>query len=407
MPRVAGRRLPTGIWALGFVSMFMDISSEMIHALLPVFLVTALGASTVTVGLIEGIGEATASISRVFSGWLSDRLGRRKSLTVFGYAIGALSKPLFALASTSGWVLLARFTDRVGKGIRGAPRDALVGDLAPPSLRGAAYGLRQALDTVGAFAGPLAALALMALFAADFRLVFWIAVVPGLMAVAILVTAVREPAREPSAGERRPPLRWSDLRRLGGRFWGVVVVGAVLTLARFSEAFLILRAEDVGLPLALVPLVLVGLNVVYAASAYPMGALSDRLDRRLVLGTGFLALIFADLALAFAGGIWTAFLGIGLWGLHMGMTQGLLAALVADTAPADLRATAFGFFHLASGVALLLASLVAGVLWDAIGPAATFLAGALFTAVGLLGSMASGRAVEADRPGRRARDRSR
>lgn len=390
IPAPAARAsLPTSIWALGFVSMFMDISSEMIHALLPVFLVTVLGASAVTVGLIEGIGEATASISKLFSGWLSDRLGKRKALTVFGYGLGALSKPLFAVAPTPSWILVARFSDRVGKGIRGAPRDALVGDLAPPELRGAAYGLRQSLDTVGAFAGPLLAMALMALFASDFRLVFWIAVVPGLIAVAILVVGVREPPRPQPVGEgARTPIRWTDLGRLGSLFWGVVAVGAVLTLARFSEAFLILRAEGVGLPLALVPLVLVAMNVVYAASAYPMGVLSDRYDRKLMLWAGFLVLIFADLVLAFTSGIWTVFLGIGLWGLHMGMTQGLLAALVVDSAPIDLRGTAFGFFNLASGVALLLASVIAGLLWEVVGPSATFLAGAAFTAIGLLGAFA-------------------
>lgn len=386
--KIAFPRLPRGIWALGLVSMFMDISSEMIHSLLPVFLVTVLGASAVTVGLVEGIGEATASISRLFSGWLSDRLGKRKALTVIGYGLGALSKPLFALAPTPSWVLVARFSDRIGKGIRGAPRDALVGDLAPPGLRGAAYGLRQSLDTVGAFAGPLLAMALMAQFADDFRLVFWLAVVPGLIAVVILVLGVREPAEARPLADARVPIRWSELGRLGCLFWGVVAVGTVLTLARFSEAFLILRAEDAGLSLALIPLVLVVMNVVYAASAYPMGALSDRYDRRLVLAAGFVALILADIVLALAAGIWLVMLGIGLWGLHMGMTQGLLAALVADTAPTDLRGTAFGLFNLASGVALLLASLIAGLLWELTGPFATFLAGAAFAATGLVGTAA-------------------
>jgi MFS family permease len=385
--QTASPGLPRGIWALGLVSMFMDISSEMIHSLLPVFLVTVLGASAVTVGLIEGIGEATASISKLFSGWLSDRLGKRKALTVIGYGLGALSKPLFALAPTPSWVLLARFSDRIGKGIRGAPRDALVGDLSPPGLRGAAYGLRQSLDTVGAFAGPLLAMALMALFADDFRLVFWLAVVPGLIAVAILVLGVREPPQPRPLAVARVPIRWSELGRLGRVFWGVVAVGAVLTLARFSEAFLILRAEDEGLSLALIPLVLVVMNVVYAASAYPMGALSDRYDRRLVLAAGFVVLIVADVVLALASGIWVVMLGIGFWGLHMGMTQGLLAALVTDTAPTDLRGTAFGLFNLASGAALLLASLIAGLLWELIGPAATFLAGATFTAAGLVGTV--------------------
>jgi MFS family permease len=381
-------KLPGSIWALGFVSMFMDISSEMIHGLLPVFLVTVLGASVATVGLIEGIGEATASISKLFSGWVSDRLGRRKALTIIGYGLGALSKPLFAVAPTASWVLIARFSDRIGKGIRGAPRDALVGDLAPPGLRGAAYGLRQALDTVGAFVGPLLAIALMASFNDNFRLVFWLAVIPGLAAVAVLALGVREPLQVRPAAETRAPIRWSELGRLGGVYWSIVVVGAVLTLARFSEAFLILRAENAGLPMALAPLVLVVMNVIYAAAAYPMGALSDRLDRRLMLAAGFVVLIFADIVLAFAPGVWIVMIGVGLWGLHMGMTQGLLAALVADTAPTALRGTAFGLFNFASGIALLLASLVAGLLWEVVGPYATFLAGAAFTALGLVGTAA-------------------
>jgi MFS family permease len=366
----------------------MDISSEMIHGLLPVFLVVVLGAGAATVGLIEGIGEATASISKLFSGWFSDRLGKRKALTVVGYALGAVSKPLFAMAPTVGWVLAARFTDRIGKGIRGAPRDALVGELASPQIRGAAYGLRQALDTVGAFLGPLLAVVLMSVLGGNFRLVFWLAVIPGLAAVMILVLGVREPVRIRSYNGANAPIRRDELGRLGGLFWGVVAVGAVLTLARFSEAFLILRAESAGLSVALVPLVLVTMNVVYAASAYPMGALSDQLDRWLVLAAGFVALILADLVLAFVSELWIVMVGVGLWGLHMGMTQGLLAALVADTVPAALQGTAFGLFHMISGMALLLASLVAGMLWDLVGPHATFLAGAGFTVIGLVGAVA-------------------
>ncbi|MGD8999434.1 MAG: MFS transporter [Granulosicoccaceae bacterium] len=383
----AARRLPASIWALGFVSLFMDISSEMIHALLPVFLVTVLGASTVTVGIIEGIGEAAASIAKLFSGWLSDRLGKRKLLTVLGYGIGALSKPLFALAPAASWVLIARFSDRIGKGIRGAPRDALVSELAPPRLWGAAYGLRQSLDTVGAFAGPLLAIALMALSSDNFRLVFWLAVVPGLIAVGILVIGVREPARHVPERAARTPIRWQELGVLGGHFWGVVGVGTVLTLARFSEAFLILRAEEQGLPLTLVPAVLIVMNVVYAVSAYPMGALSDKADKRVILTGGFTVLIIADIILALAPNFWVVILGAGLWGLHMGMTQGLLATLVAETAPAALRGSAFGLFHLVTGMALLAASLIAGVLWEWVGPSATFIAGAAFTAVGLAGAI--------------------
>jgi MFS family permease len=379
-------RLPHSVWALGFVSMFMDISSEMIHSLLPVFLVATLGASTELVGLIEGVGESTASISKLFSGWISDRLGKRKALTVVGYGLGALSKPFFAIAPTPLWVLGARFSDRIGKGIRGAPRDALVADLVPMQLRGAAYGLRQSLDTVGAFTGPLLALAIMETFSNDFRLVFWLAVIPGIAAVTILVVAVREPAPPREIAEAGAPIRWNGLSRLGHPFWAIVAVGIVLTLARFSEAFLVLRAVSVGFPTALVPLVFVAMNIVYAASAYPWGALSDRFDRKLMLAVGFLVLILADIVLAIAPGILVVMIGVGLWGLHMGMTQGLLAALVADAAPKDLRGTAFGLFNFASGIALLLANLIAGVLWEVIGPSATFVAGATFTVIGLLGS---------------------
>ncbi|MGE0623488.1 MAG: MFS transporter [Pseudomonadales bacterium] len=384
-------RIPAGIWALGLVSLFMDVSSEMIHALLPVFLVTVLGASTVVVGLIEGIGEATASISKLFSGWLSDRLGRRKPLIVAGYALGALSKPLFALAPAASWVLFARFTDRVGKGVRGAPRDALIGDLAEPGITGAAYGLRQSLDTVGAFVGPLLAIVLMAAFAGDFRAVFWIAVIPGLIAVAILVFGVHEPERRAPVADADPAIRITDVGRLGAPFWSVVGIGAALTLARFSEAFLVLRASDAGLAVALVPLVLVIMNAVYAVAAYPVGVFSDRFGRRALLMTGFLVLILADLVLAAAPGLWAVLIGVGLWGLHMGMTQGLLAALVADAAPAALRGSAFGIFHLATGIATLLASVIAGALWAWIGPTGTFLGGALFTLLGLAGMAAVSR----------------
>ncbi|MCW8193865.1 MFS transporter [Proteobacteria bacterium 005FR1] len=378
-------RLPGSIWALGFVSMFMDVSSEMIHALLPVFLVSVLGASTVMVGIVEGLGEATASVTKLFSGWLSDRFGKRKFLTVLGYSLGALSKPLFAVAPSAPWVLFARFSDRVGKGIRGAPRDALVSDLAPAGLRGAAFGLRQSLDTVGAFVGPLLAIGLMALFANDFRLVFWIAVVPGLAAVAILIFGVREGGNIPRQQAARFPLRRRELQRLGSLYWGVVAVGGVLTLARFSEAFLVLRAADFGLTPALVPLVLVVMNLVYAGSAYPAGVLSDRLGRQRILAGGFVVLIAADVVLATATNLWVVMGGVALWGLHMGMTQGLLAALVAETSPANARGTAFGLFHLITGAVLLLASVIAGMLWDLLGASATFWGGAIFTGIGLIG----------------------
>ena len=378
-------RLPAAIWVLGFVSLLMDISSEMIHSLLPLFMVGTLGASALVVGLIEGLAEATALIVKVFSGVLSDWWGKRKGLAVAGYALGALTKPLFALAPGTGLVLTARLLDRVGKGIRGAPRDALVADLAPPAMRGAAFGLRQSLDTVGAFLGPLLAVGLMLLWANDFRAVFWVAVVPGLLAVALLMLGVREPERPADAAKRGHPIRRENLRRLGRAYWWVVGLGAVFTLARFSEAFLVLRAEQSGVPLALVPLVMVAMNGVYAVSAYPFGRLADRMEHRTLLALGLALLIAADLVLA-SGTHWVTLLaGVALWGVHMGITQGLLATMVADTAPADLRGTAFGFFNLVSGVAMLLASVIAGLLWDRWGAAFTFYAGAVFSALALVG----------------------
>ncbi|RWL95216.1 MFS transporter [Mesorhizobium sp.] len=379
------RTIPAEIWALGFVSLLMDVSSEMIHALLPIYLVTVMGASMVTVGTIEGIAEATAAITKVFSGALSDWLGKRKLLAVIGYGLAALTKPVFPLASSVGWLVAARFVDRVGKGIRGAPRDALIADIAPARARGASFGLRQALDTVGAFVGPLLAIGLMWLTANQFRTVFWVAVVPGFLAVALLVAAVHEPARPAGLREVRAPLSLPELRRLGSPFWLVVCVATVFTLARFSEAFLILRAQGMGLPIVLVPLVLVVMNVVYSLAAYPAGVLSDRVNRLTMLILGFLILIAADIVLAFPGNLAGVALGVGLWGLHLGLTQGLLATLVADTAPPELRGTAFGMFNLSSGLALLAASLLAGALWDLFGPLMTFLAGAGFTALALLG----------------------
>jgi len=378
------KRIPVSIWALGLVSMFMDISSEMIHSLLPLFLVGTLGASTFAVGLIEGVAESTALIVKVFSGTLSDYLGKRKVLVVFGYSLGALTKPLFAIAPSAAIVFTARLLDRVGKGVRGAPRDALVADLAPPEMRGAAFGLRQSLDTVGALFGPLLAVGLMLLWANNFRAVFWVAVIPGMIAVALLLFGVREPERHVGE-ERTNPIRRDNLRRLSGAYWWVVGIGAVFALARFSEAFLVLRAQQGGIPVAYVPLVMVGMNLVYSGSAYPFGRLSDRTNHGTLLSLGLIVLIAADLVLA-ANDHWlTVAVGVSLWGLHMGMTQGLLATMVADAAPVDLRGTAYGFFNLVSGIAMLMASAAAGLLWDRFGASFTFYAGAIFAALALMG----------------------
>ena len=379
-------RIPAGVWVLGFVSMLMDISSEMIHSLLPLFLVGTLGVSVLAVGIIEGLAESTALISKVFSGTLSDYLGRRKGLALVGYAMGALTKPVFAMASGVGMVVAARFIDRVGKGIRGAPRDALLADITPPAIRGAAFGLRQSLDTVGAFTGPLLATGLMLAWANDFRAVFWVAVIPGVLAVLLLLVGIREPEQRRERGAVNP-IRRAALARLGRPYWWAVGMGAVFTLARFSEAFLVLRASQLGVPVAWVPLVMVAMSLMYAATAYPFGKLSDSVSHRGLLAAGLVVLVASDLVLARADDWWMLGLGVALWGVHMGMTQGLLAAMVADTAPEDLRGTAFGFFNLMSGIAMLVSSVVAGLLWDRFGSSFTFMAGAAFAAITLLGIM--------------------
>lgn len=370
-------RIPAGVWVLGCVSMLMDVSSEMIHALLPLFLTTTLGAGAFTLGILEGLAEATALIVKMFSGALSDWLGKRKMLAVIGYGLGALTKPFFALAPSVGVVFAARLTDRVGKGIRGAPRDAMVADITPPAIRGAAFGLRQTLDTVGAFMGPLLAVLLMLLWNDDFRAVFGVAVIPAFAAVALLVFGLKEPAGE--SGEKRTnPIRLENLKKLAAPFWWTVGIGAVFTLARFSEAFLVLRAGQSGVPVAWIPLVMVVMNAAYALSAWPFGILSDRVGSSWLLAFGLVVLAISDLVLAYSTH-WSILLaGVVLWGVHMGATQGLFARMVADTAPADLRGTAYGFFNLVSGIAMLLASAVAGFLWDRMGASATFHAGAVF-----------------------------
>ena len=383
-PSVTWRDVPATVWMLGFVSLLMDVSSELIHSLLPVFLTTVVGASTVDVGLIEGIAEATAAVAKVFSGALSDRIGKRKLLVGLGYGLAAAAKPVFPLASTAWEVLAARFVDRIGKGIRDAPRDALIADVTPPAIRGAGYGIRQALDTVGGFAGPLLAIALMALYANNFRAVFWWALLPAGLAVLLIVVGVREPDDTKATAKRGWPIRKEDVRRMSGAFWVVIAIGVVFTLARFSQAFLVLKAQAEGLTLALIPLVFVWMNLIYALTATPAGILSDRIGRVNVLLCGLAALAVADLALAFVPGLTGVVIGVGLWGFYLGFSQGLLSALVADTAPEDLRGTAFGLFNLVTGSALLVASVLAGWLWYDFGPAATFIAGAVWSGLAVL-----------------------
>ena len=375
-------RIPPGVWTLGFVSLLMDTSSELVHALLPLYMVGALGASVFVVGIVEGVAEAIALMVRVFSGYWSDALSRRKPLVVLGYAMGAVSKLVFPLAPSLGLVVAARFVDRVGKGIRGAPRDALIADLTHPSVRGASFGLRQALDSVGAILGPLVAIVAIGYFAGDFRAAFWLAIPPAVLCVALLCIGVREAddraARAPDVNAK---LSWRDVRRLDRRFVIVTVIASVLTLARFSEAFLVLRGQGVGLGTLGAPWVMVAMTVVYAACALPAGRLADRGHAKALLSAGAAALVASDVVLALAANTAGVLVGAGLWGLHMALTQGLLAALVAATAPPDLRGTAFGVFGLACGVALLVASALAGYLWQAMGPSATFIAGATFAGI--------------------------
>jgi len=376
-------RIPRTIWALGFVSLFMDLSSELVHSLLPVFLVTTLGASALTVGVIEGIAESTAMLVKIFSGAISDFMGRRKGLLLLGYGLAALSKPLFPLAHSADVVFIARFLDRIGKGIRGAPRDALVADVSPAEIRGACFGLRQSMDTVGAVLGPALAILLM-LWLADIQRVLWFAVIPATIAVALIVTGVKESTHVSSTHKFRSPIHWSVLHDFSSGYWWVVIIGGVFTLARFSEAFLVLRAQQAGLSVTWVPLVMVIMSLFYALSAYPAGWLSDRVSRTKLLCVGMGLLILADLVLAQSRSVITMMLGVALWGLHMGFSQGILASLVADKSPRELKGTAFGIFNLVSGVCMLMASVLAGGLWQSIGSDSTFLMGAVIASTALL-----------------------
>jgi MFS family permease len=381
-------RLPRNVWILGVASLFMDTSSEMVHGLLPLFLVGSLGVSALALGLIEGVAEATASISKIFSGALSDRWARRKPLIVFGYGLAALSKPLFPIADTALTVFVARFTDRIGKGIRGAPRDALIADEVAPEHRGRAYGLRQSLDTVGGFGGPLLAMLFVAGMSLPLRTVFWIACIPALVTVMVLLFGLREPANVPKATTRGNPFagfRFGDYPR---RFWALVALVALFTLMRFSEAFLVLRANGAGLSVGLSPLTLVVMSLTFMLTAYPAGWLSDHMPRARLLALGCLVMLGADLLLAFGTGLPALFAGIALWGVHLGLTEGVLSALTADFAPDTLRGTAFGVVNLVRGLMLVVASVMAGALWSASGPQATFLAGATLAAASTLAALA-------------------
>lgn len=374
--------VPRAVWTLGFVSLLMDMSSEMVHGLLPVLLSSVLGASALSIGLIEGVSEALVLVTKTFSGYISDAFGKRKPLVLLGYGLAALTKPLFPMATGISMVVTARLVDRFGKGIRGAPRDALIADVTSGDNRGAAFGLRQSMDTVGAVLGPLIAVVLLSYWVDDIRKVLWVAVIPAFLCVLLIIFGVTEPANTAKAA--RLPITREGLRRLGRPFWIVAMVGGFLSLARFSEAFLVLRGSQIGMSNAHVPLLMVVMSLVYSLSAYPVGLLADRMSRRGLLALGMIALAIADIALACVMSPTGVYIGVAVWGLHMGLTQGLLSAMVADATPADYRGTGFGVFSLISGLALLVASTVAGFMWDRLGSHLTFETGAALSLVTLL-----------------------
>src|SRR4051812_21788715 len=378
---MASRPLPRNVWVLGFVSLLMDLSSEIYHALLPAFITMVLGLPATALGAIDGVAEATANFAKLFSGRLSDRSLRRKPWVMGGYGLAALSKPLFPLAASAPTVMLARFADRIGKGIRGSPRDAMIADETPPEIRGRAFGLRQALDTAGALLAPLVAIGLMAWFASDIRAVFWVAVIPAGLSFLLAWLALREPEQHLAPLKRSP--FFAGFKQLDRATKRLLMVGFLFTLARFSEAFLILKGIDIGLSEAMSPLTLAIFNLAYVALAYPAGALSDRMSPRSILMVGMVALIAGNLVLAETGNFAGLVIGTALWGAHMALSQGIFARMIADSAPEELRATIFGAFWFVTGIAALLASLGAGLLWDRDGPSATFLTSAMVAAVAL------------------------
>ena len=382
-PRISGA-IPRQVWVLGFVSLLMDVSSEIVQTLLPLYLVAGLGASAVTVGFVEGFSIAVAMVTRLSSGFLSDWFGNRKFLAALGYGLAAISKPLFPLADSLFWIVGAKFLDRVGKGIRAAPRDALIADITPAEIRGASFGLRKSLDTVGGFVGPIAAIGLMLWTGGSFSTIFWIAVIPAFLAVGLLVACVKEPD-VPAARKKGAALNLKDAVLLNRANWVVILVSSILAIARFSEAFLLLRSQQVGFSIAWVPATMVIMHLVYGLAAYPVGMLSDRIGRNVMLGISLLFLLAGDLVLAYTATIPFLILGIVLWGLHMGFSQGILATLIADTAPSHLRGTAFGVFSLTTGILALVGNLAAGALWDQQGAQATFLMGALLSGAAIMG----------------------
>ncbi|OJU12180.1 MAG: MFS transporter [Caulobacterales bacterium 68-7] len=381
--------VPRTVWVLGVVSLLMDVSSEMIQALLPIYMVVSLGASAALIGLVEGFSVAVATAVKFGAGFVSDRVSRPKWLAVAGYGLAALSKPIFPLAASVEGVLIAKGVDRIGKGIRTAPRDALVAAVTPKEIRGRAYGLRKSLDTVGGFVGPLLAIGLMALLAGNIKQVFWLASIPAFFAIALLVLGVSDPPRGDEAGKAPPSLKGA--LKLDTATWSMIVLTAVIGLARFSEAFLVMKGLDVGVPESYAPAAIILLHIVFGLAAFPVGALSDRIGRGSLLLLSLAFLAAADVVLAVSTGQIAYYSGVALWGLHMGFSQGLLMTLIADAAPAHLRGSAFGLFSLISGLIALVGNVAAGLLWDSYGPQATFAVGAALSVLcagGVAGWMA-------------------
>lgn len=378
--------IPRTIWALGTVSLLMDISTELIHSLLPIFMVSVLGANLTYVGIIEGIAESTALMTKMFSGTISDFLNKRKILVGLGYGLSAITKPLFPLANSLSIVLFARFFDRIGKGIRDAPRDALISDLAPYKGRGASFGLRQALDSMGAVIGPLMAMLFIYIFSGNIRYVFWIATIPAILAVLVLIFGVTEPEKN-SLQIQHPKewvLYWYKIRHLNKAFWYLLFIGGVLALARFSEAFLILKANSVGVSLAWLPSIMIVMNIAFASSSFPAGALSDVIGRQAILSSSILLLFMAEIILGFSSTIWMTMIGVIIWGLHMGLSQGLLAAMVADSTPEHLRGFAYGIFYFVCGIATLFSSIIAGMIGDRWGIPFLFYFASVFSTIAIL-----------------------
>lgn len=375
-------KIPRTVWVLGFVSLLMDISSEMIHALLPLFMAGALGASAIWIGLVEGIGEGTALIAKVFSGVVADRFGHKKHLVFAGYFLGVVSKPVFALAGCMPVVLAARFFDRIGKGLRGAPRDAIVADVTDESIRGAAYGLRQSLDAAGAFVGPLIATLLLLLWTEDLRSIFWIALIPGAACLLLILIGVEDNVTETKNTKR---IEWNEIGSvMTPAFRQLVILGTLFSLARFSNAFIVLKAADIGIDQAWIPMIIVLMHIAFSLSSYPFGMLADRLNPMRLLALGMVLLALSDLLFAFAANTAVLILGVVLFGMHLGATQGIFSAIVSEVAVSHLRATAFGVFNFFSGIALLVSGLVAGGLWELFGAQYCFAGGVVFAVLTLV-----------------------